>query len=160
MLFGNVIVVVASLISLLIISLPSIVYTVNTPITGVSTVNTPDVGFGYTANFTSPPVLPIVGVPGLAFTITERVFVVEPHAFVCVYEINTVPVPAPFVTVAVIEPVPVTDANAGLLLVQTPPGVAGPTFIKQFGVAVDTAYDVVGETTAKPAAVGNGLTVT
>lgn len=66
----------------------------------------------------------------------------------------------PFVTVAVVELVPTTDANVALLLVQIPPAAAAVTFILQFGVALDTAKDVVGDTTPKPVAVGNPLTVT
>ena len=111
-------------------------------------------------NETLPPA-PARSAPGLvALTTTERVLVIEPQPFVCVYDINTDPADTA-VTVAEIEPVPVTDAIAGLLLVHVPPGEAVPTFINNcVGATIDMLNDVLGATNAKPVAAGNALTVT
>ena len=105
--------------------------------------------------------LPESGSPGLvALTTTERVFVVEPQPFVRVYDISTEPADTA-VTVAEIEPVPTTDAIAGLLLVHVPPGVVVLTFINNcVGATIDILYDVLGATSAKPVPVGKPLTVT
>ncbi len=104
--------------------------------------------------------LPIVGVPGLAPTVRLRVTIVEPHAFVCVYVIVTVPADTA-VTVAVVEPVPTTVALALLLLVHAPPARAAVTYNGNVGVVVtEIANEPPAALDPIPVAVGTVLTVT
>jgi len=91
------------------------VYTVNTPATGVSSVSAPCVGFGYTENAAAAP---LACTPGLAAVIVNvRVLVVVPQPLVRSYETTTLPVATP-----VIYPVAASiEAIEGSALVHVPP---------------------------------------